>query len=361
MLRIPVLLALAAVTSACSAPGATKHAEPEPKIKLAPTPGHRTELQVLESNPYSGYYVAFTHQVPLTRFFRVLGRADCDDVVRLYLLTPKLVNANPNRYISPKYTEDKPTYQCANLFHGKFRDGDPRLVGSDGVIFDAESAEVKDAYWIANKQVFMKGWAIKFVDGTPEEIKARFDARPRDAIDHLQIRSAAYWVEQHPDYKHTDAMVAAMDLADEDSARTGWSKSRAAILNALAATNHPTENLEPYRMIMRAGLFEHLRLRPTDSRTVSPLYDVGPAPRIAANVLACKAASEDVALFWRLIDASPSTQHVVHAARGLVAAGKREELARRVRETGLDNLVNAVREIAAGRDADAFKCKGRDA
>lgn len=61
---------------------------PNPRIRLQPSPGKApligdSSVEVLASNRKSGVYVAFTGQVPVTQYFQVLRRADCDDWVYL--------------------------------------------------------------------------------------------------------------------------------------------------------------------------------------------------------------------------------------------------------------------------------------
>ena len=77
--------------------------------------------EVLQSSNRSGAYMAFTGQVPVTQFFRVVGRADCDDWVYLQLMTPSMIRGNPNYYISGTYTGDKATLKCVGKFHEAYR------------------------------------------------------------------------------------------------------------------------------------------------------------------------------------------------------------------------------------------------
>ena len=98
--------------------------------------------------------------MPVTQYFEVVRRADCDDWVYLQLINPTMVRSNPNYYISGQYIGDKAALKCAGEFHKKFRDGtDERLVGTDGVVFDADSAVYTDVDGGANghKKLHMDG------------------------------------------------------------------------------------------------------------------------------------------------------------------------------------------------------------
>ena len=91
---------------------------PSPHVDLKPSPGRAPMIgqlgsEVLRSASKSGYYVAFTGQVPVTQYFEVVRRADCDDWVYLQLINPTMVRSNPNYYISGQYIGDKAALKCA--------------------------------------------------------------------------------------------------------------------------------------------------------------------------------------------------------------------------------------------------------
>jgi hypothetical protein len=171
-----------------------------PRIRLQPSPGKapligNRPVEVLASNNKSGAYVAFTGQVPVTQFFRIIGRADCDDWVYLQPITPF-----EDYYKSGDYTGDKPALQCLGKVHQRYRNkSDERLAGSDGVVFDALSAKYidRDDSAYGPRKIHMDGWAIKFVEPTSADIAARLDTKPLSPIDIVQFKTAAYWVEKH--------------------------------------------------------------------------------------------------------------------------------------------------------------------
>jgi hypothetical protein len=133
--------------------------------------------------------VAFTDQVPVTQFFQVVGRADCDDWVFLQPITPIV-----DYYNSGDYTGDKATLKCLNKAHERFRDKrDERLIGSDGVVFDALSAKYtdRDDSAFGLRKIHMDGWTIKFLEPISADIAARLDAKPLSPIDIVQFKTVA--------------------------------------------------------------------------------------------------------------------------------------------------------------------------
>ena len=91
---------------------------PHPAIDLSPSPGKapligQAPVEVLRSDPKSGAYIAFTGQVPPTRYFQVIGRADCDNWLYLQLMNADMIINRPNYYAGGEYTGDKAALKCA--------------------------------------------------------------------------------------------------------------------------------------------------------------------------------------------------------------------------------------------------------
>ena len=366
MYRSVLILLAPLLLAACAGSGDSRQDDKPAQLKLEPSarkvlPDGSSPLEVLSSNERSGAYIAFVPQVPNTRYFKVLGRADCDDYVYLQLISPKQVRAAPNYYISPNYTEDKAAYQCARAFHAKFRDGtDERLTGSDGVIFDHTTAifTKTDTALIAMKKLAMTGWAIRFEDPTADEIIERFKTAPNSAIDHVQVRAAAYWAEHHPDPRFAPAMADYLKLGDNLTTRTGWNETRLAVLRSMARLDTPSDSLAPYRRIMEAGLYRNPFAEP-GRRIVSPLTEVASAPQIAANVLACRHTPLDLELLRAVFEQSASLQHATAAARALALAGETGRIKTLAAKGQLGNLQPRVQPIIDGRDSLAFTCPYR--
>ena len=333
---------------------------PNPRILLKPSPGRAPLIgengtEVLQSSNRSGAYMAFTGQVPVTQFFRVVGRADCDDWVYLQLMTPSMIRGNPNYYISGTYTGDKATLKCVGKFHEAYRDKtDPRLANSDGVVFYAESAfftEV-DGFSIAHKKLHMDGWAIKFADPTPEDIKARLSTVPIEPIDFVQMKTVAYWIEKNLLREYAADLKKLLPHGD----RTSWRDVDHAVLKALAVIDPENAPDDIYKEIMMDGLVAMVHANPRVTIASTTAAD---APFVAANVLACRNNPGTKELMERVLLQATIRQHKLAAAHALIAMGYRELVQLRLRDGSLGDVSTTVATYLDGRDPYMFTCPGR--
>lgn len=315
--------------------------------------------EVLRSSPRSGYYVAFTGQVPVTQYFEVVRRADCDDWVYLQLVNPTMVRSNPNYYISGLYTGDKAALKCAGEFHKKYRDGnDERLVGTDGVVFDADSAVYTDVDGGANghKKLHMDGWAIKFVEPTEAEIRKRLAQKPVTPIDVVQMKTVAYWIETHNARQYAEDLRKLLPIGSKRDALIAWHGADREIFRALAAIDDASGYPDIYLRILDAGIAE--MLRPGSLTTVaSPT--AGDVPFVAANVLACRNQPGTVQELRKVVLEATVVQHKLASAKALVALGDIQFLQDQLRAGRLGDVSNKVASMLAGRDVEPFSCPYR--
>lgn len=301
------------------------------RIRLNPSPekasplNTRRQLEVLESDPESGAFVAPIAKTPITQYFEILGAADCDKWVYIYLRTPALLKTSPtfdDYYLNPDYPEDKPVSKCIQAFHAKFKaNDDPALDGADGVLVDHKTAQFTgvDGFFVQNKKIFMQGWAIRFVDPTDDLIRDRLRRPPVTEIDRLQTRAAIYWtVKNGVAAKFADELRLQLPLQTDSAIRGGWSEVSREALSAVAQNT----DLDVHRKIMTAGFDRALFGSPAAPRTVVSYVGTGDAPYVAARQIACTRNASDISLLKRVVMESTSMQHVIAAARGLVAAGE---------------------------------------
>jgi len=296
-------------------------------------------------------YVAFTGQVPVTQYFRVLHRADCDDWVYLQPIAPFV-----DCYTSGDYTGDKATLKCLSKVHERFRDkADERLAGSDGVVFDAQSAKFTDrddsAY--GPKKIHMDGWAIKFVEPTSADIEARLNAKSLSPIDIVQFKTAAYWVEKHRVAAFTPALRKVLPLASPFTALNFWGETEHAALRALVIAEPADASIDPYVQILEAGIAK--MLVPGSLYAVSG-ERVGYAPFLAANVLVCRNALGTVELLERVMLNATVYQHKMAAVKALVALGMANMVSKSLADGKLGNISIKVGDLLAGRDPFPFTC-----
>ncbi len=314
--------------------------------------------EILESDRKSGAYVAFAGQVPVTKYFRVTGRADCEDWIYLQLANPSMVKTFPKYYVSPDYDEDKAPAQCVRLFRKKYREGsDERLVGADGVIFDAETAKYLevDGVTIGHKKLYMTGWAIKFVEPTKEEIAERLAKRASSAIDVLQMRAAAHWVEENKAADFAPAMRKLLPLRSKEEALYGWNDAGRALLKALASVEPASASAAPYMSIRDAGMSGAAATEPVVAVPVSGIQDV---PYVAANILVCRNTPGTADHLENILLGANVLQHRMAAAKGLVALGEVRRVERLLTENRLGSDYNRVFDLLKG-DPSPFRCPYR--
>lgn len=329
---------------------------PNPRIRLQPSPRKApligdSAVEVLASNRKSGAYVAFTGQVPVTQYFQVLRRADCDDWVYLQPINPFVAD-----YKSGGYTGDKAALQCANKVHKQYRGKtDERLAGADGVVFDAQSAVFtdRDGPTDGPRKIHMDGWAIKFVEPTAADIEARLNSRPLLSIDIVQFKTAAYWVEKHRAATFAPVLRKSLPLAPEQSALHSWGETEHAALRALVMVELPDASTDPYIQILEAGIAKMLV---PGSQYAVPGPKVGNAPFLAANVLVCRNKPGTALFLERVMLNATVYQHKMAAVKALVALGKVGMVSKSLTDGKLGNITTNVRNLLIGRDPIPFTC-----
>ncbi len=329
---------------------------PSPRIRLQPSPGKApligdSPVEVLASNRKSGAYVAFTGQVPVTQYFQVLRRADCDDWVYLQPINPFVAD-----YKSGGYTGDKAALQCADKVHKRYRDKtDERLAGADGVVFDAQSAVFTDRDGLTDgpRKIHMDGWAIKFVEPTMTDIEARLHSRPLSPIDVIQFKTAAYWVERHRAAAFAPALRKLLPLTPGQSALHSWGETEHSALRALVIAEPSDASIDPYVKLMEAGIAKMLI---PGSEYAVPGPKVGNAPFLAANVLVCRNEPGTAEFLERVMLNATVYQHKMAAVRGLVALGKTDVVSKSLTSGQLGNISAKVRDLLAGRAPASFIC-----
>lgn len=335
--------------------------KPTPSFILKPSPGKETlvgqhPIEVLTPDPWSGAYVAFVSQVPPTRYFQVLGQADCNDWVYLQLMNSDMLKNRPNYYGGGNYTGDKPAFKCLGLVHKRFRDkSDQRLFGSDGVIFDVESATLTDVdgWFIQNVKIRMDGWAIKFVAPTFEEIKIRLNNPPTSPVEVLQIRAAAYWVKENKATQFTEDLRRLLYAGVSRDYLRSWGGTGRSILNALASIEDSSEPDDLYRSIMESGISEMLRPGSLSTVGVALAFDT---PYIAANVILCRNQPGSRELFRKVLLKATVSQHKLAAAQALVDSGDTEFLLAQLHNGRLGDVSNHVTMMLTKKHVSPFVC-----
>ncbi|WP_126448099.1 hypothetical protein [Sulfuricystis multivorans] len=337
---------------------------PHPAVGLPPTPGKapligQAPVEVLRSDPKSGAYIAFTGQVPPTKYFEVIGRADCDDWLYLQLMNADMIINRPRYYAGGEYTGDKAALKCAGVFHRKFRDkSDDRLVGADGVIFDHESAVFTDVdgWFNQNRKLHMDGWAIKFVEPSVETIRARLATPVTSAIDVVQMRAAAFWIEKHHASDLAADLRRILPLKDTHQALTDWKRADHLLLRALASVEDDAEPDDVFRTILDAGIAK--MLRPGAQTTVSSAI-LGEVPFVAANVIVCRKQPGAKEELRKVLLQATIRQHKLASAKGLIALGDSDFVKEQLNQGRLGDVSAKVMTMLSGIDVEPFACPYR--
>ena len=337
---------------------------PNPVIDLPPSPGKapligQVPVEVLRSDPKSGAYIAFTGQVPPTKYFEVVRRADCDNWLYLQLMNADMIINRPGYYGGGQYTGDKAALKCAGVFHRKFRDkSDERLIGTDGVIFDHESAVFTDVdgWFNQNRKLHMDGWAIKFGEPSPEAIRIRLSTPVTSAIDVVQLRAAAFWIEKHHVSELAGDLRHILPLKDSIVALTDWKGADLHLFRALASVEDGVESDDVFRTILDAGIAK--MLRPGSETTVASSV-LGEVPFVAANVIVCRNQPGAKEELRKVLLQATIRQHKLASAKGLIALGDAEFVREQLNKGRLGDLSTKVMAMLSGIDVEPFACPYR--
>lgn len=222
------------------------------RIQLEPTPGAQQKRarernyrgEVLTSGPYSDHYVAIIQTIPITRFFRVLRKVQCDTRMWVTLVSPSMIRSNP-MHVSGISRDEEPAYGCEKHFHERFRAGnDPELAGADGVLVDSESVRNFGDHgpFVNQMHIGMQGYAFQFGEPTDAEIRALLARMPVSPIEVRQVRALAYWLEKQQAIDHyRDLMKQATPRPDRLGIFYDWNLGALALLRALATDPRPED------------------------------------------------------------------------------------------------------------------------
>ena len=310
--RTLAIILIPLVLFGCASSSPLRPGQP-PLIQFQPSPGRSDGTEDLESDPLSDKYISFVASTPITKFYKILKKVDCNDWVYTRWMRPQQVIDNAHHYVNPNkkyaYRGDKPLLLCIDKFHFKYRNKeDDRLEGSDGILFDGMSGGVTGEIGLTTRseKAVMPGWTVKFFDPTIEDIRTRLKKPVLSVIDAHQMRAAIYWivtnnaVELIPELKQVLPLYEPISTA-RPRGMYGWEDYTEDALKALATIEPNDADDEIYHTIMGAGLKE---LDPTDLRRKYPdPKDYGKvrsaliptllrrgnlAPFVAANVLVCR-------------------------------------------------------------------------
>lgn len=273
-----------------------------PRIVLPPTPGKEEIVtgsiagfdpnEVLMSRDSGGYF-AFLNQVPVTRYFRVLGKSDCDDAVWRQMTNTDLIKRFNQSYLGsgPRGASDK--WNCLAAVEYRWKKSDFKYKDSDGVIFDPNTAvfvDHKNILFIgidSLHQVRMSGWAIKFVDPEPADFEEFLTDTRIDSWSQLhekQWQTLLYVIEQTRATEYARRLVPLLPNKPDHP----WREIDRRILHTVAKI--APDALDEKRLIGLLSVAVRGDIYGQTGNMLDPIPHTSAqnAPSIAANVLACR-------------------------------------------------------------------------
>lgn len=282
--------------------GAKFPPDKKPRIVLKPTPGKEQKVigsiagffpnEVLMSRPSGGYF-AFFNQVPVTRYFKVLGRSDCDDAVWKIMKSVDLVRRFNQSFLGSGPRGASQTWNCLTAVEYRWKKDDYQYKESDGVIFRPESVVVLDKLnepylGIGNLQrLKMDGWAIKFVDPTPEDFNEFLSSKDNEIwtpLQEKQWQTLLYWIESNADVSYASRLV---DLLPTKRLHP-WREIDHRILHTIAKVS--PDSLSEQHLIRMLSFGVDTEIYKQSGSMVMPIShkSIQNSAAIMANVLACK-------------------------------------------------------------------------
>lgn len=364
MHRIPISLTAALLLAACSSTGTTagyraksppemrsaassfvsgkgsiagpdKQQKTDARIQLAPSPDRipldgEASVEVLTSNSYSNAYVAFVSQVPVTRYFEILRKADCDDWVYLQMQNPKMAQGNPGYYASGNFHGGEPTWKCLGLAHDRYlAKSDERFNDSDGAIYDPATFKYLEhnSLVIGYQKVHMDGWAIRFKSKPSEdEIRQRLVTPALSIVDRLQLRTVLHYVAQNELREYAQEVRALLPLESTDAVLYHWTSESKEALRTL--TKIALDKVQPDDLwrILEGGIDDPASKSRLDPKFSVANRTIGDVPLVVANLLVCRKDPGTADRLVRIVRESSVTQHKYAAAKALFAVdSKRAE------------------------------------
>lgn len=308
-----------------------------------------------ESKPFVGFVGDFTSR----EYFEVVGRADCDDWVYLQPVSTGLLMSRPEYYASGNYTGNSATAKCLGIARKKLsqqKTVDANKV--DAIIFDPATAVITDTtgWFNNNRKIFMEGWAVRYVEPSEATVRKRITTGSVSAIDALQRKAAAAWIERHPATDLQEELRQSLPLGNTKDALSGWRPADIELFTALAVVEDSAQSDQPYRNVLGAGIARMLADSP---RFTVAAESVGNAADVAANVIACRAQPGSRELLRDVLMKATITQHKLAAARGLIAIGDRQFVEESLRDGALGDVASKVQSYLAGRDGQKYVCPYR--
>jgi hypothetical protein len=274
----------------------------KPRIVLRPTPGKEQLIprsiagffpnEVLMSRESGGYF-AFLSQVPVTRYFRVLGASDCDNAIWRQMTNTDLIKRFNQSYLGSGPRGASYTWNCLAVVDYHWRQSNFSYKDSDGVIFDPDTAETLDE---ADKpflginflqRVKMSGWAIKFVDPEPVDFEAFLsDTRINSwsEVQQKQWQAILFFIEQNQTADYAKRLVPLLPT----NSRHSWREIDRRMLHTVAKVAPEALDDQLLLGLLAFGVDGDIYSR--IGYMVDPVAHASAqnVPFVAANVLACR-------------------------------------------------------------------------
>lgn len=273
-----------------------------PRVVLRPSPGHEVLVQglianapiieVLISKPSGGYF-ALTNQVPVTRFFNVVGRSDCDDVLWNQFTNTRLISRFSQSYLGVNQARGSShALNCLAALEMHWEESGGDKSGVDGVILDPSTIQVRDTprepfLGIAGLQrVKAKAWSIVFAEPAQNDIDSLLTSpvHSLQSIDLIRLQALFYWAEVNQKSELAPRFLSLLTGLKKQS----WTAVERAAFSTVArfSPEHLTD--EMLLSVLESGVNGETNARNRGFIDPIPHQSAQMVPAIAASILACR-------------------------------------------------------------------------
>jgi len=279
-----------------------------PRIVLQPSPGQEKVIQglianapvkeVLISRPSGGYF-ALTTQVPVTRFFKVLGRADCNDVLWSQFTNTQLISRFSQSYLGVSQARGSShALNCLAALEMHWEEAGGDKSGADGAILDPTTVQVLDSarepfLGVAGLQrVRAKAWGIAFSEPDQSDIDALTNTPiyTLQSIDQIRLQALFYWAENHQKRELGPRFLSLLPNLKKQS----WTPVEIAAFSTVSRLSPEALTDEMLFAVLESGVNGEIDTKRRGYIDPIPHQSAQLVPETAASILACRPNKSEI-------------------------------------------------------------------
>lgn len=273
-----------------------------PRIVLQPSPGQERLIrgllanapmkEVLISRPSGGYF-ALTHQVPVTRFFRVVGRSDCDDVLWKQFTNTQLISRFSQSYMGVSQSRGSShAMNCLAALEMHWEEAGGENNGVDGIILDPTTLRVRDSgqepfFGVAGLQrVRAKAWGIVFEEPIEKDLDTLLNVPTYslDSIDQVRLKALFYWAEINQKRELGRRFLSLLPSLKKQS----WTDVEIAVFSTVSRLSPDEFTDEMLLSVLESGVHGEIYSKNRGYIDPVPHQSAQQVPELAASLLSCR-------------------------------------------------------------------------